>query len=105
MMWPFVCRAFKDKKRKASLGSERVSIAAALGKNEERCLEAAEKRPIKLIDEKLDILIKFCKDELGSCEVGKDGVTVDDDKYMDDGLMKLPKTLRDMLSMLIDNPL
>jgi hypothetical protein len=32
-------------------------------------------------------------------------VTVADDKYMDDGLVKLPKTLRDMLCMLVNqNP-
>lgn len=36
--------------------------------------------------------------ELGSCEVGKHGVEEKDDKYINDGLSKLPKTLRDILA-------
>ncbi|KAI9249861.1 hypothetical protein EDC94DRAFT_548741 [Helicostylum pulchrum] len=50
----------------------------------------------------LDIIFKNGTDELGSCEVGKDCAAVVDEKYMDDGLVKLPKTLRDMLSALVE---
>lgn len=42
------------------------------------------------------ILFKSGTDELGSCKVGKDCVVIVDDKYMNDGLVKLPKTLRGM---------
>lgn len=54
---------------------------------------------------KVDILFKVGNNEFGSCEIGRDMVTVADNKYMDDGLVKLPKTLRDMLCMLVNqNP-
>lgn len=103
-VWPFVYRAFKDRDAKALLG-ERASGAVALAKNEERGLEARNKRSRKAIGDKLDILFKICFNEHGVCEVGKDNVTIVDDKYLDDGLTKLPKILRDMLSLLVQtNP-
>ncbi|KAG1044920.1 hypothetical protein G6F43_011378 [Rhizopus delemar] len=103
-LWPFVYRVFRDREIKAHLG-ERSSVAVALGRNENRCLEAEERRPRKAIGGKVDILFKTCKKELGSCEVGKDSVVIIDSKYFDDGLIKLPKTLRDMLSVLAkENP-
>jgi hypothetical protein len=53
----------------------------------------------------VDILFKSGTGELGSCEVGKGCVGIADDKYMNDGLVKLTKTLRDMLSSLVEkNP-
>lgn len=99
-VWPFLYRAFKPSEAKASLG-ERVSGAVALARNEHRGLEAREKRTRKAIGAKLDIIFKIGFEEHGFCEVGKDNVTVDDDKYLNDGLMKLPKTLRDMMALLI----
>lgn len=51
---------------------------------------------------KLDVLFKNGTDELGSCEIGKDNVVIADNKYMEDGLGKLPKTLRDMLTALMN---
>ncbi|RCH85740.1 hypothetical protein CU098_004977, partial [Rhizopus stolonifer] len=98
-VWPFIYRIFRDREIKACLG-ERSSAAVALGRNEDRCLEAVERRSRKAIGAKVDILFKICKEELGSCEVGKDNITIVDDKYFDDGLVKLPKTLRNMLSLL-----
>lgn len=103
-VWPFLYRAFKNKEVKASLG-ERASGAVALARNEHRGLEAREKRSRKAIGAKLDIVFKIGYNEHGSCEVGKDDVTVADDKYLDDGLIKLPKTLRDMMVLLVQkNP-
>ncbi|KAI7871151.1 hypothetical protein BDF14DRAFT_1978586 [Spinellus fusiger] len=98
-VWPFVYRVFKDREIKAALG-EKSSVAVALGRNEDRSLEAVRRRSRKATGAKVDILFKICNRELGSCEVGKDNVTIVDDKYLDDGLIKLPKTLRDMLSVL-----
>lgn len=46
---------------------------------------------------KLDILFEAGVYELGSCEVGKHDVEISDDKYLNDSLLKLPKTLKDML--------
>jgi hypothetical protein len=103
-VWPFLYRAFKNKGIKASLG-ERASGAVALARNENRGLEAREKRPRKAIGAKLDIVFKIGYNEHGCCEVGKDDITVADDKYLDDGLIKLPKTLRDMMALLVQrNP-
>jgi hypothetical protein len=98
--WPFIYRAFKNKEAKASLG-ERASGAVALAKNEHRGLEAREKRPRKAIGAKFDIVFRIGCNKHGPYEVGKDDVTVADDKYIDDGLMKLPKTLRDMMVLLV----
>ncbi|CAO3626476.1 unnamed protein product [Mucor hiemalis] len=40
-----------------------------------------------------------------SCEVGISGVTVVDDKYLNDGFVKLPKTLKGMLEAQVEiNP-
>ncbi|KAI7864966.1 hypothetical protein BDF14DRAFT_1931718 [Spinellus fusiger] len=103
-VWPFLYRAFKDNEAKAMPG-ERASGAVALARNEDRGLETRDKRSRKAIGAKLDILFKVCYNEHGLCEVGKDDVTVADDKYLDDGLTKLPKTLRDMMSLLVQkNP-
>ncbi|KAI9256054.1 hypothetical protein EDC94DRAFT_650450, partial [Helicostylum pulchrum] len=103
-VWPFIYRAFKDKEVRALLG-ERASVAVALARNEERSIEVTEKRPRKSMGAKVDILFKTCGNEYGVCEAGKDDVTIADDKYIDDGLVKLPKTLRDMLSLLVQkNP-
>ncbi|KAG1448716.1 hypothetical protein G6F46_011062 [Rhizopus delemar] len=99
-IWPFLYRAFKNKGTKVSLG-ERASGAVALARNEHRGLEAREKRSRKAIGAKLDIVFKIGYDEHGSCEVGKNDVTVADDKYLNDGLIKLPKTLRDMMALLV----
>ena len=44
--------------------------------------------------------------ELGSGDVGKSNITTTEDKYLNDGLYTLPKTLRDMFSLLVeDNPM
>lgn len=103
-IWPFVYRAYKNQDIRAKLG-ERCSIAVALGRNRDRSLEAVEKRPRKAMGAKVDIIFKIGGDELGTCEVGKDKVVIADDKYLNDGLTKLPKTLRDMLAILVQkNP-
>lgn len=68
-------------------------------------LKLIKKRQKKAVGAKLDILFKIENNEFGSCEVGKDKVTIVDDKYMDDVLVKLPKVLRDMLCMLVNQNL
>jgi hypothetical protein len=84
-LWRFIYRQFGDCSSRAMLG-EHCSVV----RNNDRSMGA-----------KLNILFKSGTDELGSCEVEKDY----DDKYMDDGLVKLPKTLRDILSALVEkNP-
>lgn len=70
-VWAFVYRAFQDHNIRACLG-ERCSAAVALGKNENRPLEAIEKRPRKAIGAKVDILFKASNKEIGSAEVGMD---------------------------------
>ncbi|KAI9485629.1 MAG: hypothetical protein EXX96DRAFT_533968 [Benjaminiella poitrasii] len=92
----------KSKEAKASLG-ERASGAVALARNEHRGLETRERRPRKAIGAKLDIIFKIGNNEYGSCEVSKHDVTVADDKYLDDGLIKLPKTLRNMMVVVVQN--
>ncbi|KAI8077022.1 hypothetical protein BDF21DRAFT_439147 [Thamnidium elegans] len=99
-IWTFLCRAFKSKETNASL-RERASGAVALARNEHRGLGAREKRPRKAIGAKLGIVFKIGYNEHGSCEVGKDDVTVADDKYLDNSLIKLPKTLRDMMALFV----
>ncbi|KAI8978411.1 hypothetical protein BDB01DRAFT_270306 [Pilobolus umbonatus] len=103
-VWPFVYRVFKDREIRAALG-EKSSVAVALGRNGDRSLEAVDRRSRKAMGARVDILFRICNTELGSCEVGNNRVTVVDDKYLDDGLIKLPKTLRDMLVVLVQkNP-
>lgn len=68
--------------------------------NDGRNLELEERKPRKATGAKLDILFKHGYNELGSCEIGRDQVTEFDDKYLNDGCFKLPKTLRDMFSSL-----
>lgn len=72
-----------------------------LARNSTRSLQTEKRRQRKALGAKVDILLKVENNELGSSEVGKDTVTIADDKEMDDGLVKLPKTLRDTLCMLI----
>ncbi|KAI9245784.1 hypothetical protein EDC94DRAFT_653518 [Helicostylum pulchrum] len=103
-LWPFVYKIFRDRRIRGKLG-ERSSIAVGLARNANRSLETNKKRQRKAVGAKVDILFKVGNNEFGSCEIGRDTVTVADDKYMDDGLVKLPKTLRDILCMLVNqNP-
>lgn len=103
-LWTFVYRAFRKSEVKAKLG-ERTSVSSALGRNESRSLEFRERRERKAIGAKVDILFKKTTDEVGCTEVGKHDVLVIDDKYLDDGMVKLPKTIRDMLCGLVEvNP-
>ncbi|KAG2211940.1 hypothetical protein INT47_004627, partial [Mucor saturninus] len=97
-VWEFVYKLYKRKSIKAKLG-ERVGKAVSSGKKAGRSIEAIERRPRKIMGAKLDVLFKAGIYELGSCEVGKDNVEETDDKYINDGLLKLPKTLRDMLAV------
>ncbi|CAO3658667.1 unnamed protein product [Rhizopus stolonifer] len=99
-IWQFVFKCFKDSPIEAKLG-ERVSTACSLGRNKNRGLEGLSKRERKVTGVKVDILFKAGRHEVGSCEVGKEDVLPIDDKYLDDGMIKLPKTLRDMLSRLV----
>lgn len=104
-IWQFVFKCFKDSPVEAKLG-ERVSTASSLGRNESRGLEGLSRRERKVTGAKVDILFKAGRHEVGCCEVGKEDVLPIDDKYLDDGMMKLPKTLRDMLSRLVKtNPI
>ncbi|KAL9538771.1 hypothetical protein MBANPS3_010684 [Mucor bainieri] len=80
----------------AKLG-ESVSAAVATGRNIYREISTSVKRRRKTQGAKLDILYRSGMDEVGCCEVGKLDVTTVDSKYLDDGLLKMPKTLRDML--------
>lgn len=95
-IWPFVYRLFYDGFIEAKLG-EKCSAATMLARNIERNLEAVEKRPRKAMGARMDILFKRGNVELGCSEIGKDNVSNVDDKYLADALVKLPKTLRNML--------
>ncbi|RCH97902.1 hypothetical protein CU097_013459 [Rhizopus azygosporus] len=96
-LWQFIDKAFRTSGVKAKLG-ERTSASFALGRNEGRSLELAERRERKSVGAKVDILFKKkITDEVGCAEVGKYDVLIVDDKYLDNGMIKLPKTLRDML--------
>ncbi|KAG1544929.1 hypothetical protein G6F49_010948 [Rhizopus delemar] len=103
-LWPFIYKIFRDRRIRGKLG-ERSRIAVALARNANRSLKTNKKRQRKAVGAKLDILFKIENNEFGSCEVGKDKVTIVDDKYMDDVLVKLPKTLRDMLCMHVNQNL
>ncbi|KAG2213524.1 hypothetical protein INT47_009198, partial [Mucor saturninus] len=77
-IWQFVFKCFKDSPVEAKLGERKVTGA------------------------KVDILLKAGCHEVGFCEVEKKDVLPIDDKYLDDGMVELPKTLRDMLSRLVN---
>lgn len=81
---------------------ERSSIAVGLARIANGSLETNKKWQRKAVRAKVDILFKVGNNEFGSCAIERDTVTVANDKYMDDGLAKLPKTLRDMLCMLLN---
>ncbi|CEG68934.1 hypothetical protein RMATCC62417_05092 [Rhizopus microsporus] len=103
-VWEFMYRLYQQKGIKAKLG-KRVSKAVSSAKNAGRAIKAIERRPRKAMGAKLDILFKAGIHELGSCEVGKHDFDESDDKYINDGLLKLPKTLKDMLAVQIrSNP-
>ncbi|KAI8977129.1 hypothetical protein BDF20DRAFT_835961 [Mycotypha africana] len=103
-LWTFVYRVFKKGEVKAQLG-ERMSVSSALGKNEGRSLEFIQRRERKVVGAKVDILFTKFTNEIGCAEVGKQDVLVIDDKYLDNGMVKLPRTIRDMLCVLVQaNP-
>ncbi|CEP16415.1 hypothetical protein [Parasitella parasitica] len=104
-VWLFVYNCFRSGGIEAKLG-ERGSVASALRRNEKRGLEAVERRERKASRAKVDILFKAGGiHEVGCSEVGKDNVLAIDDKYLDDGMIKLPKTLRHILKELVQvNP-
>jgi hypothetical protein len=76
-----------------------------LARNESRSLEVIEKRPRKNMGSRGDIIFTLQGQELGFSEVGKDTILPIDDKYLNDGLLKILKTLRDILSVFVEtNP-
>ena len=95
-VWPFVYKLYKDREIVAKLG-EPCSVATSMARNNKRSLEAITPRERKIMGSKIDILFTADNNELGACEVGKGDVSTVDDKYLNDGSKKLPKTLRDML--------
>jgi hypothetical protein len=104
-LWRFVYKAFRTSQVKAKLG-EHTSVSSVMGRNNDRTLESDEKRERKPVGAKVDILFKkITNEEVGCAEVGKHDVLVIDDKYLDDGMVKLPKTLKDILYLLVEvNP-
>ncbi|KAI8077179.1 hypothetical protein BDF21DRAFT_422251 [Thamnidium elegans] len=103
-VWEFVYKLFKDREITIKLG-EPCSIATSLEKNKKRCLEAITPRERKATGSKIDVIFNADNTELGACEAGKGDVSKIDDKYLNDGFKKLPKTLRDMLiSQILVNP-
>lgn len=103
-VWSFVYTLYNDAIISARLG-EKSSVAVSIARNANRSLELIERRTRKAAGAKVDILFQYGYDKLGCCEMGKDKVTPVDDKYIDDGYIKLPKTLRDILSSLVSqNP-
>lgn len=79
----------------------RLGVTVTLARNESRSLVVIDKAPRKSMGSKGGILFKFQDQELASSEVGKNTVLPIDDRYLNGGLMKLPKTLRDMLSVFV----
>ncbi|KAI8066079.1 hypothetical protein BDF21DRAFT_454895 [Thamnidium elegans] len=103
-VWQFVYHAFRTGNVKAKLG-ERSSTSSVLGKNEGRSLESNGRRERKTVGAKVDMLFKTGRYELGCSEIGKGDVLPIDNRYLDDGMSKLPKTLRDMFCQLVEaNP-
>lgn len=103
-VWPFVYRAFRNSEVKAKLG-ERTSASSAIARNEGRSVEFMMRRERKAVGAKVDILFKKINYEYGCTEEGKHEVLSIDDKYLNDGMIKLPQTLRDMLCSLVEvNP-
>lgn len=90
-VWSFVYKLYKDREIVAKLG-EAYSVATSMSS-----LEAVKPRERKMMGAKTDIVFVADKNELGACEVRKGDVSIVGDKYLKDGLEKLPKTLRDML--------
>ncbi|CAO3652583.1 unnamed protein product [Cunninghamella echinulata] len=98
-IWPFIYHLFDDNVIEAKLG-EQSSVAVTKNKNKKRKLETIDKRERKLMGSRMDILFKDGFMEVGCAEVGKEQLITTDDKYMNDSMIKLPKSLRDMLSSL-----
>ncbi|KAG2204295.1 hypothetical protein INT47_009337 [Mucor saturninus] len=90
--------SFNPRREEKYRSIPKSSVAVFLGRNKERSLEAIDKRPRKSTGAKADILFRSGNSKLGACEVGNDNVTIADDNYIDDGLFKLPKTLKDVLA-------
>ncbi|KAI8993530.1 hypothetical protein BDB01DRAFT_331714 [Pilobolus umbonatus] len=100
-VWSFLYRLFSDDHIEARLG-EICSAASSLARNKNRALEVIEKRSRKIMGARMDILFERGAMELGCCEIGKDDVKHVDDKYLNDGLVKLPKSLKDILCVLVN---
>ncbi|KAL4215623.1 hypothetical protein AB4K20DRAFT_1973115 [Rhizopus microsporus] len=92
-VWRFIYRNFTNNHIQTKLDEKT--------RNESRSLVVIDKAPRKSMGSKGGILFKFQDQELASSEVGKNTVLPIDDRYLNGGLMKLPKTLRDMLSVFV----
>lgn len=86
-IWLFVYRAFGNSEVKAKLGT-RTRNSSALGRGRKRSSRSKGRHPFQ----------KKINHEFGCAEVGKHDV-------LDDGMVKLPKTITDMLRSLVEvNP-
>ncbi|CAO3606581.1 unnamed protein product [Mucor hiemalis] len=101
-MWNMTYSAFEGCSIKA-LVCEKTGNASTIRKNTIRVLATSEKRTNRLMGHRIDTIYKHEDYELGCIEVGKDSVSTTDNKYLDDGMIKLPKCVKDMLCVLIND--
>ncbi|KAI9301131.1 hypothetical protein BJ944DRAFT_243553 [Cunninghamella echinulata] len=100
-IWRFIYMLFNDNYVDAIFG-EKTSDSISKRKNETPQLERIDKRKSKAMDSGMDILFKYGFLELGCVEAGIGQISTYDNKYMNDGMIKLPKALRDIMVSLVE---
>lgn len=84
-----------------------MSFASKTRKNKQRAISAVEKMQFSKMGRKMDLIFRTCTSshsiplEFGASETGKLMEGNHSTKFMEEGFVKLPKTLKDMLDQLI----
>ncbi|CAO3679992.1 hypothetical protein G6F70_008432 [Rhizopus microsporus] len=79
---------------------EKSRNASAARQNQNQALATTERRANRTMGHRIDVIYKYKGFKLGCIEIGNDSITRTDNRYMNDGMIKLPKCLGDMFYIL-----
>lgn len=98
-IWNTTYCAFDGCQIMAKIG-EKSRNASAARQNQNQALATTERRANRTMGHRIDVIYKYKGFKLGCIEIGNDSITRTDNRYMNDGMIKLPKCLGDMFYIL-----
>lgn len=100
VVWGFAYKLLYGSKIDAIL-SKKSSMASSIGRNIDRKRETTQPRQYSSMGQKINIQFCFNGFEVGCAEVGNYQNGHSTDRHIDDGMLKLPKQLKNMMAKMV----